>query len=338
MEFYNLKKRYLFVFLILSVLVAVLFVANISFGSVSVSFENIAGILFGAQSDGSEYKIIWTIRMPRAIAAFMLGGALAVSGFLMQTFFHNPIASPFVLGISSGAELFVALNMVIFISFGISISSLSLIVFSFAGSMVCTVFILMFSKKANSSVLIVGGIMAGYICSAITDFVVTFASDTDIVNIHNWSMGSFSGISWKDVNAIIIFVLFGFILAFVISKPISAYQLGEKYAKNLGVNLSVFKAALIITSSILSSCVTAFAGPVSFVGVAVPHVIKSLMGTSKPIIIIPACFLGGAVYCLLCDLIARTLFSPIEVSISSVTAIFGAPIVIFILLKRKKGI
>ena len=178
--------------------------------------------------------------------------------------------------------------------------------------------------------------MIGYICSAVTDFVVTFADDSNIVNLHNWSLGSFSGIGWENVGTISLVVLFSLLCAMLLSKPMGAYQLGEVYAANMGVRVRRFRAALILLSSLLSACVTAFAGPISFVGIAVPHLVKSLFGTAKPLVIIPASFLGGSAFCLLCDLIARTAFAPTELSISSVTAVFGAPVVIFIMLRRKK--
>ena len=180
--------------------------------------------------------------------------------------------------------------------------------------------------------------MIGYICSAITDFVVTFADDSNIVNLHNWSMGSFSGMSWENVAVMTTVTAIAMIAAFFMSKPISAYQLGEVYAQNMGVNIKVFRIMLILISSILSACVTAFAGPISFVGIAVPHLVKNIFKTAKPILVIPGCFLGGAVFCLFCDLIARTVFAPTELSISSVTAVFGAPVVIYIMIRRQKTI
>jgi iron complex transport system permease protein len=186
------------------------------------------------------------------------------------------------------------------------------------------------------SMLIVSGVMIGYICTAITDFVVTFADDSDIVNLHNWSKGSFSGITWENVIMMSVVVFLTLIFVFLLSKPISAYQMGESYAKNMGLNIQLFRALLVLLSSILSACVTAFAGPVSFVGIAVPHLVKSLFKSSRPILMIPGCFLGGAVFCLLCDLLARVLFAPTELSISTVTAVFGAPVVIFIMVHRKK--
>ena len=144
------------------------------------------------------------------------------------------------------------------------------------------------------------------------------------------------GMSWGNVKVMAIVVLLTMVIVFFMSKPIGAYQLGEVYAQNMGVNIKLFRIGLILLSSILSACVTAFAGPISFVGIAVPHIVKSLLKTARPLLVIPACFLGGAVFCLFCDLIARTVFAPTELSISSVTAVFGAPVVIYIMIRRQK--
>lgn len=329
--------RYLAAFVILLILLCFLLVWNINSGSIELKVPDIIGILFLGEGDETSYNIIWTIRLPRILAAVILGGALSISGFLLQTFFNNPIAGPFVLGISSGAELIVALSMIYFLGKGMVMNSAVLILAAFLGSMISMGFVLLISSKVkNMSMLVVSGIMISYICSAVTDFVVTFADDSDIVNLHNWSMGSFSGTSWDNVKVMAVFVLVTSVVVFFMSKPIGAYQLGEVYAQNMGVNIRAFRVALILLSSILSACVTAFAGPISFVGIAVPHLVKSLLKTAKPILVIPACFLGGAVFCLFCDLIARTVFAPTELSISSVTAIFGAPVVIFIMISRKK--
>lgn len=183
--------------------------------------------------------------------------------------------------------------------------------------------------------LVICGIMIGYICSALTDFVVTFAEDSNIVNLHNWSLGSFSGITWSNIRVMAVTVGLAVAWAFFLSKPMGAYQLGEGYAQSVGVSIRRFRVELILLSSVLSACVTAFAGPISFVGIAVPHLVRSLLRSAKPILVIPGCFLGGAVFCLFCDLIARRAFSPEELSISSVTAIFGAPIVIYMMVRRQ---
>ena len=323
-------------FLILGVLLLVLLVLNVAIGSSKMTLQQVFQILFTRQGDNS--AIVWNIRLPRLLTAALLGGALAVSGFLLQTFFGNPIAGPFVLGISSSAKLLVALTMIGSLARGVAVGSLGMILAAFVGSMLSMGAILLVSSRLKSmSLLIVCGIMIGYICSAVTDLVVTFASDSNIVNLHNWSLGSFSGMKWSSVGTIAITVLASLALTFLLSKPMGAYQLGENYAQNMGVNVKLFRIELILLSSILSACVTAFAGPISFVGIAVPHLIKTLFRTAKPIIMIPACFLGGGVFCLLCDLIARTLFAPTELSISSVTAIFGVPVVVWMLLKRQKS-
>ena len=179
--------------------------------------------------------------------------------------------------------------------------------------------------------------MIGYICSGVTDFVVTFADDSNIVNLHNWSLGSFSGTSWDNVAVMAAVVGVAVLASFLLSKSIAAYQMGEVYARSVGVDIRRFRGALIVLSSVLSACVTAFAGPVSFVGIAVPHLVKALLGTARPILVIPACFLGGGVFCLVCDLVARTAFSPVELNISSVTAVFGAPVVIYMMMRRRRG-
>ena len=312
-----------------------LIVWNVNAGSVSLSPGEIWNILLTRGGDNG--AIVWNIRLPRILAALLLGGALALSGFLLQTFFSNPIAGPFILGISSGAKLILSLVMIGFLSRGVTVGSLGLIAAAFSGAMLSMGFVLAISAKVKRmSLLIIGGVMIGYICSAVTDFVITFADDANIINLHHWSLGSFSGITWGNVGVMAAVILPALVLAFLLSKPIGAYQLGEVYAQNMGVNIRLFRAVLILLSSVLSAAVTAFAGPISFVGVAVPHIVRTVFKTAKPLIMIPACFLGGAVFCLLCDLIARTAFAPTELSISSVTALFGAPVVILVMLKRQK--
>lgn len=331
-------RRYGFAFVFLGALLVLLFIWNINSGSVNLSVQEIFRIVFLRQGEETAYNIIWQIRLPRILAGMILGGALSVSGFLLQTFFSNPIAGPFVLGISSGAKLVVSLVMIVCLERSYVIGSGTMIVAAFVGSLICMGFILLISKKVKRmSMLVIGGVMIGYICSAITDFVVTFADDSNIVNLHNWSMGSFSGMSWSNVAVMSGVVFVTLIAVFLMSKPISAYQLGEVYAQNMGVNIKVFRVMLILLSSILSACVTAFAGPISFVGIAVPHLVKNILKTAKPLLVIPGCFLGGAVFCLFCDLIARTVFAPTELSISSVTAVFGAPVVIYIMIHRQKA-
>lgn len=322
-------------FLLLLILLLVFLIWNLFAGSVKLPASEIIGILRGT-GNATQSRILLQIRLPRLLSAMILGGALSASGYLLQTFFHNPIAGPFVLGISSGAKLTVSITMILLLSRGMVSTSASLISAAFVGAMLSMGFVLLISHRVKRmSLLVVCGVMIGYICSALTDFLVTFADDSNIVNLHNWSMGSFSGMSWDNVRTMAIVCGAALVLTFLLSKPIRAYQLGEVYAQNMGVPLRAFRAALILLSSVLSACVTAFAGPISFVGIAVPHLMKSLFKSAEPLILIPASFLGGGVFCLFCDLIARTAFAPTEVSISSVTAVFGAPVVIYMMVHRK---
>ena len=338
-EISGIKKRRADIaggFLLLFAVLVLLFFWNIYSGSVSVKPGEVLQLLLKGPEESSQSRILWDIRFPRVLAAMLLGGALSVSGFLLQTFFANPIAGPFVLGISSGAKLMTALVMIFLLGKGLVAGSVILILAAFAGAMVSMGFVILISNKVNNmSILVICGIMVSYICSAVTDLVVTFADDSNIVNLHNWSLGSFSGITWDNISVMAVVILFCMVCAFFLVKPAGAYQLGEVYAASMGVNIKAFRLALILVSSILSACVTAFAGPVSFVGIAVPQLVKSLFKTTKPVIMIPACFLGGAVFCSFCDRIARTLFSPVELSISTVTAVFGAPVVIYMMIQGK---
>ena len=330
------KTRCAVCYAALVILTLLLGIAGICFGSVCISAQEIAAAVFGGEKSTAS-DIILISRLPRVIAAVVLGGALAVSGYLLQTFFVNPIAGPFVLGISSGAKLVVALTMIVFLGNGVMLDSAGLIIAAFVGSLLSLGLIIPVSGRAQKNyMLIVCGIMIGYICSAITEFIVTFADDSNIVNLHNWSMGSFSGIGMDQAAVMSAVVFAAMIPTFLLSKQIGAYQLGEAYARNSGVNIRWFRLAVILLSSLLSACVTAFAGPVAFVGIAVPHIVKRMLGTAKPRAVIPASFLGGACFCLLCDLIARTVFAPTELSIGSVTAVLGAPVVIVIMMSRKK--
>lgn len=324
-------------FLLLIMLLLLSLIWSICSGSVSVPIMEFLQELREPKLRGMAWTIIWEIRLPRALAALILGGALALSGYLLQTFFHNPIAGPFVLGISSGSKLLVALVMVGFLEWNITINSGMLVAAAFAGALLSMLFVLLVARKMEQmAMLIVGGVMIGYICSAITDFVVTFASDADIVNLHNWSRGSFSGMTWENVAVMAGVTFVSAAAVFLLSKPIGAYQMGETYAKSMGVNVAHLRFFMVILSSILSGCVAAFAGPVSFVGIAVPHLIRWLFADTRPLVLIPGCFLGGSVFCLFSDWLARTVFAPTELSISTVTAVFGAPVVIFVMMRKHR--
>ena len=328
-------KRLTIAYLSMAGALLALFALNLFWGSVALTPRAVAAALLGRGQDALAGSIVWQLRLPRAVMAALLGAALSAAGYLLQTFFANPIAGPFVMGISSGAKLAVALTMVVFLNRGLLTSSLTLILAAFAGALAAMAFVLAVARRVQRmSILVICGVMIGYICSAVTDIVVAFAQDSNIVNLHNWSMGSFSGVTWGNVEAAVAIVLPCLAAACLLSKPMAAYQMGEAYARSVGVPVRAFSAALVLLSSLLAACVTAFAGPISFVGIAVPHLVRQALGSARPLYVLPGCALGGAAFCLLCDLIARSLFAPTELSISSVTAVFGAPIVIWLLVRR----
>ena len=332
-----MKKRIFLSFALLLVLTGVFIVFSISAGSADISPDEVVRILFGGASDDTSEMILLKIRFPRTFAAAVLGGALALSGYMLQTYFHNPIAGPFVLGISSGARLTVAVALILAARGAIVLNSAVMAAVAFAGALAAMSAVLLMSSKIRSmSLLVVCGVMIGYICTAITDIIVNFADDSDIVNLRGWSVGTFSGFKTESLVVCAVIIFAALAAVFFMSKPISAYQLGESYAVDMGVNIKAVRIAMILLSSLLSGCVAAFAGPVTFVGIAVPFLIKMLFGTAKPIVMIPACFLGGGVFCIISDMIARTVISPSELGISTVTSVLGAPVVLMIMLRKNK--
>ena len=331
------RNRRTIVFILLALVLIVLTCVNIMTGSVSITPGEVIDVLTGRSDSVMLNNVIMHVRLPRMLAAIVLGGCLALSGYLLQTFFDNPIVGPFVLGISSGAKLTVALALIFALSRGRSIGSVGMIVSAFVGALMVMSFVLMISSRTRSmSILVICGIMIGYICSAVTDFVVTFADDSNIVNLHNWSMGSLNGINMTQVRIMSAVAMACIAAATCMIKPMSAYRLGPAYADSMGVNVGALKALLIVVSSLLAASVTAFAGPISFVGVAIPHLMGNLVRTSSPSVMIPACCLGGAAVTLMCDCIARSVFAPTEVSISSVTAVLLVPVVIWMMLGRTR--
>lgn len=334
------KRKAFILFSLLIIFLIVTILLNISIGSSEIGLKTLFDNIFlGKELTKAENNILFKIRLPRIVAAMLFGGALSLSGYLLQTFFRNPIVGPFVLGISSGARLFVSFFTLNAVSWAlISNSNLGMFFVSFIGSMLAMMLVLVFAQSVQSQAsLIVIGIMIGYIASAGTNFMIAFADDRDIASLHNWSLGSFSGTTWDMIKVSVFIIIPCAILVYLLSKPLEGYLLGENYAKSMGINIKFFRICLILLSSLLSACVTAFAGPVSFVGIAVPHLTKMAARTSNPRILTPAIFLLGASFALISDLLARSLFAPIELNLSTVTSIIGAPIVIYLMVNRRRS-
>lgn len=332
----DMNKRCYAAFGIMTMLLIAAVYLNLISGSVSIAPDKVFAALFGKGADAMQSNVVTAIRLPRIAAAFILGGALALAGYMLQTFFDNPIVGPFVLGISSGAKLTVALSLIFFMARGNKPGSLFLVGSAFIGAIAAMALVLLLSIRVRSmGILVVCGIMIGYICSAITDLVVTFADDANIVNLHNWSMGSLSGMNMTDVGIMTVIIGICLMASVFLIKPIGAYRLGEAYAGSGGANIILLRIMLILISSLLAATVTAFAGPISFVGIAVPHLLRGMTKTSEPGVMIPGCFMLGALVTLVCDNLARTVFAPTEVSISSVTAVLLVPVVIAVMIKRR---
>ena len=328
-------KRLTIAYLSMAGALLALFALNLFWGSVALTPRAVAAALLGRGQDALAGSIVWQLRLPRAVMAALLGAALSAAGYLLQTFFCKSHRRAVRYGhlkrcqAGGGAD-----DGGIFLNRGLLTSSLTLILAAFAGALAAMAFVLAVARRVQRmSILVICGVMIGYICSAVTDIVVAFAQDSNIVNLHNWSMGSFSGVTWGKwrPRPLLYCPVWGRVSAL---KPMAAYQMGEAYARSVGVPVRAFSATLVLLSSLLAACVTAFAGPISFVGIAVPHLVRQALGSARPLYVLPGCALGGATFCLLCDLIARSLFAPTELSISSVTAVFGAPIVIWLLVRR----
>lgn len=331
------RSKFCVVMICLMTATIVFSILSLILGSVHIQVSDIFDIILGGGDENESY-IVLGIRLPRIVMALILGGALSLSGFLLQTYFENPIAGPYVLGISSGARMVVSFVMVFFLFSLGKVSSWVLIIASFMGSLLVTAVIIFFAGRLRSmATLLVAGIMVGYICTAVSEFIITFADDNDIVNLHGWTQGSFAGTGWEQVLTAAVVVLPVSVITFLMSKQIGAFLLGERYAASMGLSVRKFRLIIIILSSILSATVTAFAGPVSFVGIAVPIVIRSVLKTSDPIYVIPSTFVCGSAFCVICDLIARQIMAPTELMLSNITAVFGAPIVIAAMIKRGRN-
>lgn len=317
------------------------FLLNIGIGAIPIGISEVWDILINnIQDDSVNSTIVWAIRLPRAIAVVFGGASLAVAGLLFQIFFRNPIVDSYVLGVSSGATFIMSLILLGGFKLGFSaVSPLFLFFGAFVGSLMVTAVILLFAYKVRSNAtLLVIGLMIGYLCSSATGILVTFAESEQLKGFMIWTMGSFAGFTWEQSNLLVLLALPLLALATMVSKPLNAFLLGEDYAKSMGVNIRMFRIFLILVSSLLTAAVTAFAGPVAFIGMAVPHIARLVLKTSDNRILIPAVMLSGGIITALCDLLARTLMIPVELNISSVTSFFGVPVVIWLLMQRRSAL
>ena len=334
-------RRFALVIILFAVGVFLFLVLNVTLGSVNVPFVDTVKVIFGGHASQATFdSIILDIRLPRALGAVLSGAALAVAGLLLQVFFRNPIVDPFILGISSGATFMVAVAMMGSYLLGATVvSSWTLSFSSFIGAVLVMLVALSVATKVRDVItLLVIGLMTGYVTGALSSFLIAFAQSENIHRFVIWTMGSFSGFRWEYVRWLTIASVPLMAGSYLMSKQLNAFLLGENYARSMGVNVKIFRYLIIFLSCSLAAIVTAFAGPVAFIGLAVPHLARLSLGTSDSRVLIPASILGGAMLISLCDLLARMLFTPVELPVSATTAIFGAPLVIFFLVKGKTTI
>lgn len=330
------RKTILLLFSLLVIAGAAMILINICTGSAPLSLAEVYGILVSPDSMTASF-IVWKIRLPRALAGFLGGGYLAVSGLLLQVYFRNPVVGPFILGISSGATLMVSLVMLTTLTIQLSIMSpvittLAAIVGAY-GVMAIVVFIA--ARVKSGITLLIIGLMMGYICHSFTSILTALAEKEQVKGFVLWQLGSFSGFKWDEIYLLSVMGGIFMILVFMISKPLNGLLLGEEYAHSMGISIRRLRILLLFCSCGLAGMVTAMAGPVAFIGLAIPHMARMFFSSSDNRILIPGSFLCGGLMTSVCDFIARTLLSPVELPLSAITAFFGAPIVISLLMKKK---
>ncbi len=330
--------------LVLAGLLLGIFMLSLVVGSVNIPFEDVLKILTGGQAArGSWTTIVLDFRLPKALTAILAGAALGVSGLQMQTLFRNPLADPFVLGVSSGASLGVALvvlgagttGAVLLAGLGLT-GDLGLTVAAFVGAAITLMIVISVASRVQSAMtLLILGLMFGYATSALVTLLLYFSLSERIKAYMSWTFGSFASVTWGQMPIFMPVILLGIIGAFLLSKPLNALLLGEGYARSMGMNVRRGRLAIIASTALLAGTVTAFCGPIGFLGLAVPHLCRAILGTSDHRLLIPASVMMGGVLALAADLIAQVPGNQIVLPLNAVTSLIGAPVVIWIILRRR---
>jgi iron complex transport system permease protein len=338
-----ITQKQTFLFLLLLLATVTLFLTNVSLGSVSIPFEEVVRSLFSKPMSKESWEIIfWNFRIPKAITAVLVGIGLSMSGLLMQTLFRNPLAGPYVLGLSSGASLGVAFIILGagFLPLSIStffLSNYGLVLASSLGSFLVLLAVLLVSQQLKDTMaILIVGLMFGSFTSAIVSVLSYFTSAEKLQKFTFWSMGSISNLSWHEISLLTLFVLIGISISFLVIKPLNALLLGEKYAQSIGIDYKKTRLIIIIATSILAGSITAFAGPIAFVGLAVPHMAKLVFQTSNHFVLFWSTLLLGAIVMLSCDIIAQVPGNDMTLPINAITSVMGAPVVIWLLVRKKR--
>ena len=339
----NPTKSYKKTFVILMFTLIIIFLVNLSLGSVYIPLKQLFLALLNGEVEKESWRsIILSYRLPKAITAIIVGSGLSISGLLMQTLFRNPLAGPFVLGISSGASLGVAILILgasflganitsyAFTNFGLAIAA------SLGAFLVLSAVMIAAQKVKNTMSILIIGLMFGSLTSAVISILAYFGSASQLQQYMFWSFGSLGNLSWKEITVLCIAFLVGISFVVFIIKPLNTLLLGENYAKSMGVNVKKTRNLVLIATSLLTGVITAFSGPIAFIGLAVPHLTKLLFSTSNHKTLIPAVAISGAIIMLICDSIAQLPTSEYTLPINAITSLFGAPIIIWLLVRKRK--
>lgn len=336
-------KSYHKTFTILTISLVLIFILNISLGSVFIPFKQTLLALLNENTKNDAWKtIILNYRLPKAITAILVGSGLSISGLLMQTLFRNPLAGPFVLGISSGASLGVAILILGATFIGVNITAFAYtnwglaIAASLGAFLVLSAVLLAAIKVRNTMSILIIGLMFGSLTAAIISVLAYFSSANQLQQYLFWSFGSLGNLTWHEISTFFMIFLIGLLLVIFIIKPLNSLLLGENYAKSMGVNIKLTRNITLISTSLLTGVITAFSGPIAFIGLAVPHLTKLLFKTSNHKTLIPAVAISGAIIMLICDSIAQLPNSEYTLPINAITSLFGAPIIIWLLIRKRK--
>ncbi|MBT8377451.1 MAG: iron ABC transporter permease [Bacteroidia bacterium] len=338
----SLSQTYRRNFLLLAILLIGVFLLNISLGSVTIPISDIISGLFGSAENETHQFIISNYRLPKAISAIIVGSGLGISGLLMQTLFRNPLAGPFVLGISSGASLGVA---VIVLGSGLLggilaaslVSKWSVVIAASLGSFLVLLAVLVVSSKIRDTMaILIIGLMFGSITAAVVSVLSYFSSAEQLQQYIFWGFGSLSNLSWNEILIFFSLYFVGLVLSIASIKALDVLLLGENYSKSLGLSLKRSRFIIIVATSLLAGTITAFAGPIAFIGLAIPHLTRQLFKTSNHKILLPAVFLYGAIIMLICDSIAQVPGTDYILPINAITALVGAPVIIWLLVRQRK--
>lgn len=339
----NPIKSYRNTFIILVIVLLIICLINISLGSVNIPLKQLFLSLINGEVEKESWRtIILNYRLPKAITAIIVGSGLSISGLLMQTLFRNPLAGPYVLGISSGASLGVAILILGASFLGANITSYAFTNFGIAiaaslGSFIVLLAVMLAAIKVrNTMSILIIGLMFGSITSSVISVLAYFSSASELQQYMFWSFGSLGNLSWKEITALFSIFIIGVALVTFIIKPLNSMLLGENYAKSMGVNVKLTRNITLIATSLLTGVITAFSGPIAFVGLAVPHLTKLLFNTSNHKTLLPAVAICGAIVMLICDSIAQMPNSEYTLPINAITSLFGAPIIIWLLVRKRK--